>query len=251
MGEATTPAPSVHLLAIPSFHTPPGVPWETTEGATDAELVTEFAGRASFRTFDRPNPLTADNASFMRHILEIGSADFLAHATVTVYIAGISCTACNDVTSCGRLTVTATTAHRSQNRPAEGVVPAAIADDEQLSRLVRESFRDMQFVYDELVAAVEESLSEEPNPLIRAQRARQVARVVLPDGTTSSVVVTGSVRDWRDFIAQRGRAHSDPEIRTIAVECLREIAPVAPVLFDDLHIVAAPDGGEMVEAPPS
>lgn len=247
--------PSVSLIAAPVLHVPDGIPWQSTDGATDAEALTEFAGRASFHTFDRPNPLTADNTAFLRHVMETGNGDLLKHATVTVFVTGITRAACHDVATFGPLTVTSTTTGRGAPRGRsdasfeEPVIPADVADDEQLVRLVRESFRDAQFVYDELFQAVEDLLADEPNPLVRAQRARQVARVVLPDGTKSSVVVTGSLRDWRDFIMTRGSKHRDREMQAIAVECLRAVSPVAPVLFDDLYVAALDDGTEVVEQP--
>src|SRR5699024_2865577 len=132
---------------------------------------------------------------------------------------------------------------------AQVVIPKAIADDEQLSRLLLGAVDETRFVYDELLNALEEKLADEPNAILRMKQARQAARSILPNATESRIVVTGNYRAWRHFIAARGAANADVEIRSVAIACLRLLKAQAPVLFDDFNISTLSDGTEMASSP--
>jgi thymidylate synthase (FAD) len=108
---------------------------------------------------------------------------------------------------------------------------------------------ESRFVYQELLDALEERLSDEPNALLRKKQARQAARSVLPNATESRIVVTGNYRAWRHFIGARATEHADVEIRALAVACLRLLVEQSPVLFADFQISRLSDGTEMAVSP--
>ena len=76
----------VQLIAATQFHPPQGIEWEREQAASDGEALVEFAGRACYESFDKPNPRTASNPAYLRHILEVGHDALLEHATATLYI---------------------------------------------------------------------------------------------------------------------------------------------------------------------
>ena len=80
----------VQLVACSTFTAPSGVDWKADSAATDSEALVEFAGRACYETFDKPNPRTAANDAYIRHIMEVGHMALLEHPTATVYIRGLS-----------------------------------------------------------------------------------------------------------------------------------------------------------------
>ena len=80
----------VQLIAATQFTAPTGVDWSADAGASDAEALVEFAGRACYESFDKPNPRTAANDAYLSHIMEVGHHALLEHATATMYIRGIS-----------------------------------------------------------------------------------------------------------------------------------------------------------------
>jgi thymidylate synthase (FAD) len=65
-----------------------GMRWETD--ADGGEALAEFAGRACYQAWHKPNPSTATNAGYLRHILEVGHLSVIEHATATFYITGVS-----------------------------------------------------------------------------------------------------------------------------------------------------------------
>ena len=65
----------VQLVAKTEFVPPADVPWSTDAGGGQA--LAEFAGRACYQSWSKPNPRTASNAGYLRHILEVGHLSVL------------------------------------------------------------------------------------------------------------------------------------------------------------------------------
>jgi thymidylate synthase (FAD) len=61
--------------------------------------------------------------------------------------------------------------------------------------------------------------------------------------------VTGNYRAWRHFIAMRASEHADVEIRRLAIECLRQLAGIAPAVFADFEVSSLADGTEVATSP--
>jgi thymidylate synthase ThyX len=78
----------VQLVAKTEFVQPAGVPWTTD--ADGGQALAEFAGRACYQSWGKPNPATATNAGYLRHILEVGHLSVLEHGTVSFYLTGVS-----------------------------------------------------------------------------------------------------------------------------------------------------------------
>lgn len=237
----------VDLIACSSFTPPQDVAWETD--ANGGEALVEFAGRACYETFDKPNPRTATNAAYVRHIMEVGHTALLEHATATLYLRGISRSATHELVRHRHFSFSQLSQRFVHPENLDVVVPPLIAEDEDLLRLFHRTMDETRFAFDELLAALEEKLSDEPNALLRKKQARQAARSVLPNAMESRIVVTGNFRSWRHFIGMRAAEHADVEIRTVAVECLKVLKKHAPVVFDDFDIAQLPDGSAMATSP--
>src|ERR1700735_403010 len=86
-GAETAPL-RVQMIARSEFVAPADVPWSTD--ADGGEALVEFAGRACYQSWSKPNPKTATNAGYLGHIIDVGHLSVLEHASVTFYITGIS-----------------------------------------------------------------------------------------------------------------------------------------------------------------
>lgn len=239
----------VQLIAASSFHAPQGVKWEVDEGASESEALVEFAGRACYESFDKPNPRTASNQAYLHHILEVGHDALLEHATATLYIRGLSRSATHELVRHRHFSFSQLSQRFVHPEETEVVLPKLIAEDEQLTRLTLQAADDARFVYEELLDALESKLDQEPNALLRKKQARQAARAVLPNLTESRIVVTGNYRAWRHFIGARATEQADTELRQLAVTCLKLLREQSPVLFDDFTITTLADGTEMASSP--
>ena len=78
----------VQLVAKTEFVAPDDVPWGTV--ADGGQALAEFAGRACYQSWSKPNPRTATNAGYLRHILEVGHLSVLEHGSVSFYLTGVS-----------------------------------------------------------------------------------------------------------------------------------------------------------------
>lgn len=242
----TTPplvAPTVQLIAWTNFQPPDGVPWETD--AEGGQALAEFAGRACYQSWSKPNPATATNADYLRHILEVGHLSVLEHGTATFYFTGVSRSFTHELIRHRHLSYSQLSQRYVPERDAAMVEPDVIAADPALHAKFVEASEAAVRAYGELLAGLEAKFADEPNATLRRKQARQAARAVLPNATETRIVVTGNYRAWRHFIAMRATEHADVEIRDLAVTVLRQLQKLAPSVFADFAITQLPDGTEV------
>lgn len=237
----------VQLIAKTEFTPPEDLPWTTdTDGG---QALAEFAGRACYQSWRKPNPATATNAGYLRHILEVGHLSVLEHGTVTFYLTGVSRSLTHELIRHRHLSYSQLSQRYVPERDANMVEPAVIAADPELHGPFLAAAEASVAAYTELLAALESRFADEPNATLRRKQARQAARSVLPNATETRIVVTGNYRAWRHFIAMRATEHADVEIRALAVECLRQLHKAAPNVFADFEISSLDDGTEIAASP--
>ncbi|HEY1575082.1 MAG TPA: FAD-dependent thymidylate synthase [Pseudonocardiaceae bacterium] len=242
-----TVAPKVVLIGKTEFFPPPDVPWATdTDGG---EALAEFAGRACYQSWKKPNPATATNAGYLRHILEVGHLSVLEHGSVTFYLTGVSRSLTHELIRHRHFSYSQLSQRYVPEKRAAMVEPEVIASDPVLHEKFQAAAEASVAAYNDLLTGLEERFADEPNPTLRRKQARQAARAVLPNATETRIVVTGNYRAWRHFIAMRATEHADVEIRSLAVECLRQLQKAASNVFEDFAISTLPDGTEVAASP--
>lgn len=82
-------------FVLDQFEGLPWAPW-TADTDNDASKVVEFAGRLCYQSWQKPNPATATNDGYIRHILESLHFSVIEHAGFSVAITGISRACCYD-----------------------------------------------------------------------------------------------------------------------------------------------------------
>ncbi|HEX3814048.1 MAG TPA: FAD-dependent thymidylate synthase [Mycobacteriales bacterium] len=238
---------SVQVIAYTHFEPPAEVPWETdTDGG---EALAEFAGRACYQSWKKPNPATATNAGYLRHILEVGHLSVLEHGTVTMYLSGISRSLTHELIRHRHFSYSQLSQRYVPERNAAMVEPEAIASDPDLHAKFIAATEASLAAYTELLEGLQKRFADVENATLRRKQARQAARAVLPNATETRIVVTGNYRAWRHFVAMRASEHADVEIRDCAVACLRELQRVAPNVFADFDISQLPDGTSVASSP--
>jgi thymidylate synthase (FAD) len=240
-------APSVRLIAWTHFEPPADVDWTTD--ADGGQALAEFAGRACYQAWHKPNPATATNEGYLRHILEVGHLSVIEHATATFYLTGISRSLTHELIRHRHFSYSQLSQRYVPERDAAVVEPDAIAADPELHKKFVAATEASIAAYDDLLSGLEARFADEPNATLRRKQARQAARAVLPNATETRIVVTGNYRAWRHFIAMRATEHADVEIRDLAVACLRQLIAVAPNVFRDFVISKLADGTEIAASP--
>lgn len=189
-----------------------------------AEGVTQGEGAVAFAMLS-----DVPSASLLRRNaddLADSRAGMLEHASATLHVRGVSRDAAAAIRGHG-LAVS--------ERAANGaVVPAAIAADEELTRLFDAAVEEAEFVRGELLRALEDAMADEPNALVRRKRAREAADALVPAAAATELVATGTYRAWREFIAAHNGRFEHEEIRQLAGAVLDVMQREAPLLFGDL-----------------
>ena len=237
----------IQLIARTEFLPPPGVPFESD--ADGGQALAEFAGRACYQSWDRPNPGTATNRGYLDHILHVGHLSVLEHSTATFYLTDISRAVTHEMI---RHRQFAYSELSSRYVPAGGPVavePAAVAADPALHATFTAATSAAAAAHADLLAKLESAADHAPDGTLARKQARQLAAGLLPAAAGSALVVSGSYRAWRHFIGMRATEAADVEIRTIAVGILRALQDLAPHVFADFRISLLPDGTELAASP--
>ncbi len=222
------------------------MPWDTD--ADGGQALVEFAGRAVYEAWDKPNPATATNRGYVQHVLQVGHLALLEHSTVTLYLTGLSRAVAQELVRHRQLSFSQLSP-RHVPESAAVVEPAAIAADPVLHERFLAAADSALAAYADLLEGLEDRFADAPNATLRRKQARQAARAVLPGATETRMVVTGNYRAWRHVIGMRGSEHADAEMRAVALACLRELRQVAPDVFDDFRISTLADGTEVAASP--
>jgi len=237
----------VQVIAQTQFSAPAEVPWETdVEGG---QALAEFAGRACYQAWDRANPATATNEGYLRHILEVGHLAVLEHASVSMYLTGLSRSLAHELTRHRHFSYSQLSQRYLPSGDATFVEPAVIAEDPELHEAFLAATDAALVAHRRLLEGMEKALDGVPNATLRRKQALQAANSVLPTATETRLVVTGNYRAWRHFIAMRASEHADVEIRRLALACLRELQRVAAHVFQDFRISTLADGTEVAASP--
>ena len=237
----------VQLIAKTEFVAPTDVPWDTD--ADGGQALVEFAGRACYQSWSKPNPRTATNESYISHIVEVGHFSVLEHASVSFYITGVSRSCTHELIRHRHFSYSQLSQRYVPEDEARVVLPPGLDDDPDLQQIVLDAADASRAAYLEVLERLEAKFAEAPNAVLLRKQARQAARAVLPNDTETRLVVTGNYRAWRHFIAMRASEHADTEIRRLAIACLRELTATAPAVFADFEITVLADGSEVATSP--
>ncbi|HVF20103.1 MAG TPA: FAD-dependent thymidylate synthase [Mycobacteriales bacterium] len=236
----------VQLIAATQFFPPAEVPWETD--ADGGQALAEFAGRACYQSWKKPNPVTATNAGYLEHILEVGHLSVLEHGSVSFYITGASRALTHELVRHRHFSYSQLSQRYVPEKDAAMVEPDVISEDPELHAIFLEAGDAALDAYTRLLEGLEKKFADWDDVTARKKNARQAARAVLPNATETRIVVTGNYRAMRHFIRMRASEHADVEIRELAILMLEELKRVAPNVFADFTITAHHDGTQIASS---
>lgn len=227
----------VTLISSPRFHAN-GLHEEwTTDAMSDAEALVEFAGRACYQSWDKPNPATASNYDYIKHIIEVGHESVLEHANLTLYLTGVSRALTHELVRHRHFSYSQLSQRfvPKGKKTGDDVMPEIISADEESAQLFEDAMTHASSVYKRLVKRLTEIVGD--GTTYERKRVRQAARSVLPNAAETKIVVTGNFRSWRHFFATRGSIHADEEIRALAVRIFEVLVQHFTAAFQDFFIL--------------
>jgi len=203
-----------HLIAKPSV--------ELMAITPNAEQIIELACRTCYLSFHRFNP-PASTEELIKKVIKKGHHSVLEHASTTFRVKGGSRVFTHELVR-HRLMSPSQESQRyveyGKVRNFDVVLPGTIEKTE---------FRDR---YMEMAAECERIYSE----MVKAGVPKEDARYILPNGTTSEIVISANLREFRHIFAVRCHPRAHWEIRQICMIMLEILKKEAPIVFDDFVI---------------
>lgn len=199
--------------------------------ATFIDSLAEFAGRACYQSFDKPNPATRANSDYLAHIVESGHFSVLEHGSITLYATGVSRALTHELIRHRHLSYSELSQRfvDPDGKDTGMVVPPLHADDEGAQWIIEQAQADARKHYRALLAR-----TAAKHPDLGRKKAREAARGVLGGGWETRIVVTGNVRAWRDVLTKRYHVAADAEINEFAGHVLQTLRWLAPASVQDV-----------------
>lgn len=195
-------------------------------GTSHAETLTEFAGRACYQSFDRPNPTTATTEKYLsRTLFGQGHWSIAEHASATFYITGVSRAFTHELIRHRHLSYSQLSQRFVNEADANIVVPPALRGNKWQTADLEDEMERAIDTYKYVVNRLECG-----DGLPRKQ-AREAARAVLPNMIETRIVVTGNLRAWHEVVERRTAPDADAEMQEVMGLIRDELHAIAPTIF--------------------
>jgi len=185
----------------------------------DAEKLIETAGRISHLSYDKQ---TEDSyKEFIKRIIKLGHFSILEHAYATFKISEISRACSHQLVRHRICSFTQQSQRYVDESNFEYIIPDSVSNNLKAYELFTDFVNKAKSVYIEL---------------LKLGIKKEDARYVLPNATTTQIIMTANFREWRHIIELRGNINSQWEIRRIMIEILKILKSYAPNCFEDFEI---------------
>lgn len=165
------------------------------------------------------NPEEDKALKLLQGIVRAGHGSVLEHCTFTFAVEGIS-RACSHQLVRHRIASYSQQSQRYVKGDKFGyVIPPEIEKREDLKKVFDEHMRNTRTLY---------------NTLVLSGVKKEDARYLLPNATTTNILVTMNARELLHFIELRTSPRAQWEIRELAKEMLKQVKEVAPVIFGEI-----------------
>lgn len=228
--------------------------WEPEAFYDDASSLAEFAGRACYQSWDRPNPKTATNDGYLGNIINQAHFSVMEHGSMTFYIEQVSRSLTHELVrhrhhSYSQLSQRYVIVDKGDGTRTPYVVPPLYENDitDRFDPQASETEGILESVWSLAVESYDRLVAIHMPRLIQAgvdmhsarKRAREAARCVLPNMTPTAIVITGNHRAWREFLEKRATIHADAEICRLAMLIYYQLIEREPNLYQDFaeHMV--------------
>lgn len=207
---------------------------EHIDGRNDADMLAELAGRLCYWSFDRPNVGTSRNVDYIANIVRQRHFSVLEHSSATFLLLDVSRTFTHELVRHRHLSFSQVS-QRYVDEAGSFVVPPPLLRDATGTEadLIKRNIMGLNEITH---ALYERMFSWAREQGASRKQARGAARAVLPAGTRTSVVVSGNMRAWREFLVKRLSPAADDEIREVAELIYRELESIAPATFTELGL---------------
>lgn len=215
-----------YTVVTQGVHSPIDAYMQPDITATQAEELSEFAGRGCYESYHRPNPATEKNRDYIRNIIDQGHESVLEHGSVSFYISGVSRALTHELVRHRHFSFSQLSQRFVNEDEAAMVIPPALEGNGSAIATLGYTFNEALESYKEIV----QTLQDQGLP---RKQAREAARAVLPNCTETKLVISGNHRAWREFLKKRLDPAADAEIRRLAEMIRDHLKEVAPSMYEE------------------
>jgi thymidylate synthase (FAD) len=189
------------------------------------EQILELAGRTCYRSEDK---ITADSAAkFVKMLLKRGHESVIEHASMTVRFSDVSRAFTHEMVRHRLASFSQESTRYVKQNDLHFVMPP---DKDSKELVFTNEWGEMGITLSEYIEVMEDFYTA----LLNAGWKPEDARQFLPIGTTSEIVVTANLREWRLIFKLRCSKRAHWEIRTVMRKLLAKCINEWPSLFEDL-----------------
>lgn len=196
----------------------------------DADLSAEEAGRLCYLSGHRPNPKTATNGRYLLNICAQRHYSVLGHASASIYVETSRNTTHEIIRSrwftFSEVSQRYVDAGEFEFQQHPGLAGLGDMSDYIHAEYIQPAVYEARKAYEHIAGTLEDEG-------IKRKEARQAARGILPGGTWTGILISGNLRAWRDFLAQRLAPGADLEIQGVAREIYKILKIEFPNSFQD------------------
>jgi len=187
-----------------------------------AEDLIERACRTCYLSFHRYNP-PASTRELIKKVIRKGHHSVLEHACATFRIKGGS-----------RVFTHELVRHRMMSPSQESQRYVEYGKTKEFEFVIPPTIEKTKFKKEfESLAKKSYGLYSE---MVKADIPKEDARYMLPNATTSEIVITANFRELRHIFEVRCQERAHWEIREICLEMLKIMKKKAPIVFWDFYI---------------
>ena len=185
----------------------------------EPDIIAAVAAKLTHSKSDIDELLKEDREKLkrlLRIVIRMGHTSVIEHAYFTFAISGVSRALTHQLVR-HRIASYSQQSQRYVEMNIEYVTPPSIARNEKIRKKYDEMMKKIWNLYNEM---------KEEVPI-------EDARYILPNATTSKIIVSMNARSLLNFFELRCCLHAQWEIRKLAWRMLHLVKKVAPTIFED------------------
>ena len=227
-----------------------GVEDWTSDAATDADLLVEFAGKSCYMSFDTSlnQNLTKvggrNNHDYIQQgIIANKHGSVLEHASVTFFLVNVSRVVTHEIVRHrAGVAYSQTSGRYVRSDEVDMYLPADIACNPAAVEVWKRAVGQME----ENVRELAEVTRINDKPFSLKKKLTSAFRRIIGNGQANHIVVTANHRAWRHMIETRTDPHAEEEIRVVFADISRQLRERFPTIYADAQ-VSEVDGIEVTK----
>lgn len=218
-----------------------GVDGWASDGDTDADVLTEFAGKSCYMSFDKSlnQNLTKvggrPNSAYIQDgIIGNKHGSVLEHSTVTFFLTNVSRVVTHELVRHRAGTAFSQTSGRYvRTDSVEMYLPHELTQFPGAAEVFLEAMDGMEASIAKLTKITGiDSMTD----FGMKKRLTSAFRRILGNGQANHLVMTGNHRAWRHIIEMRTSVHAEEEIRVIIGDVAQQLKAKFPTIYADMNL---------------